>query len=126
MSVVRKSYPPKPDIYTKIKNEGVVWFELTEACAPEFKKAINSHSQKDLEILVDVSSDIVLKKIKKTYPVKEPIELLIYTDDATSLSDKHLIQSIQSKLQKGAGSFRRVWFMGEKVSQIWAIRESDK
>ncbi len=123
MTVVSKSYPPKPDIYTEIHNEGVVWFELTEACAPEYKKAINSHSLRNLEIDgEDISSQIVLRKITKTYPVSEPVELLVFTDEATSLSDKRLIKSIQSMLKKGAGSFRRVWFMGEKVHLIWPFK----
>lgn len=119
LSVSKKSFPPKPDIYTEIEDEGVVWFELTEACAPEFKKAINSHSQKDLQIQEDISSQVVLRKIKKSYPVKEPIELLVFTNEATSLSDKHLIKTIKSILSEGAGSFRRVWFMGEKIQQVW-------
>ena len=120
LSATKKSFPPKPDIYTEIQGQGVVWFELTEACAPEYKKAINSRSLKNLEIQGDdVSSQIVLRKITKSYPVKEPIELLVYTDEATSLTDQLLIKSIKSILKKGAGSFRRVWFMGEKVYQIW-------
>ena len=124
-SVVKKSFPPKPDIYTEIINEGVVWFELTEACAPEYKKAINSHSLKDMEIVgEDISSQIINKKIQLSYPVKNPIELLVYTNDATSLTDRRLIHSMQRHLENGAGPFRRVWFMGEKVYQIWPFQKN--
>jgi len=130
---IKKEFPPCPDISCQITGVGKVWFELTEACAPEFKQAV-SELTKAIQIAKalnepmptppavwgrDVSEHTIEKKIGKTYPVAEPVELLLYTNGMTSLPDEVLKTQITSMLIDGAGQFRTVWLMGDGVHQIW-------
>ena len=74
----------EPDIRVNLAGE-LVYFELTEACAPEFAAAV-SESIKRGEMVgavwgEDVSAATVRKKLSKSYAVPEPVELLIYTDE---------------------------------------------
>lgn len=119
---IRKSLPPHPDICCEIEDEGRVWFELTEACAPVFKQLLNSPPDSGLWVGwgEDSSAATVEKKIQKKYPVKEPIELLLYTNWATALTDQDLLESIQSILKKGAGPFRKVWLLGDDIHELWS------
>jgi len=130
---VQKELPPFPDISCNFRGKGKVWFELTEACSPEFKRTVNelgnvihktelSDEQLNNPSLVlegDVSDNTLRKKIAKKYPVIESVELLIYTNGMTEMTDDILIEHFKPILSKGAGQFKKVWLMGDDVHQVW-------
>jgi hypothetical protein len=109
---------------------------MAEACAPEFKRAIselgkaiqaaeNSNSPTPDPPAVwgsDVSVETIRKKIQKTYPIKEPVELLLYTNGMTAMTDEVLKAYIEPVLASGAGQFRKVWLFGEDVHNVWQER----
>ena len=110
----------QPDISCKL-NEQLVHFELTEACAPEFAKAITESGKSGDVVAVwgeDVSEKTILKKISNEYEVSEPVDLLLYTAGRTALPDEVIIARIDPILANGLGPFRRVWFMGDSCKCI--------
>ena len=118
---LKKELPPYPDLSYKIAGEGKLWIELTEACAPEFKQAINNPPDDGSSVAVwggDVSVETIRKKIRKRYDVKEPVDLLLYTNGATAMTDGILKAFIEPVLRKGTGRFRHVWLMGDQVHLI--------
>lgn len=119
----RKSDPNqgKPDIFCLLE-EGPVYYELTEACAPEFVAALSNGSNKSdfpSPGHTDVSEETVQKKLEKTYQTLVPIELVIYTAGRTALSDAAIINKIEPILKKGPGPFRRIWLYGESVNRLY-------
>jgi hypothetical protein len=134
LTSVKKELPPFPDISCRLSSNEKVWFELAEACAPEFKQAIadlgkairaaeESNSPMPAPPAVwggDVSAETIQKKIRKNYPVQEPVELILYTNGMTAMTDQVLKARIEPILSNGAGQFRRVWLFGEEVHQVWA------
>jgi len=113
--------PPEPDIICAVRGKGCVRFELTEACAPEFAQAINNPNPEGVYSCwsSDVSEDTLRKKLSKSYPVPEPVELLIFTDGATAKPDSQLIREFREILKESQGQFRRVWLMGDEIHQLW-------
>ena len=106
----------EPDIFCTLLKEGNTYFELTEACAPEFKALINkSIKSGDPEVTSgsDVSVETLEKKLRKKYKVSEPVELLLYTNNGTVLTDKDIAEKVAPILSSGLGPFRRVWLLGE-------------
>jgi hypothetical protein len=107
----------EPDIYCEIEGSPV-YFELTEACAPDFAATITK-SRKAVEPKAtwggDVSVQTVQKKLGKTYNVSTPIELLLYTAGRTVLPDDVIAAQVEPILANGLGSFRRVWLFGDHV-----------
>jgi len=132
---IKKELPPCPDLSCKIAGKGKAWFELTEACAPEFKQVVNELTKaiREAEELNqpmpmppavwgrDDSEQTVRKKIGKRYPISESVELLIYTDGMTVVTDEVLKARFEPILVNGAGQFSRVWLMGDDVHQIWPV-----
>jgi len=118
---ISKHNPPKPDICCQINGEGRVWFELTESCSPEFAEMINHLPESRVNFTwgSDNTEAILQKKIKKSYPIIEPIDLLIYTNGRTAMPDNALTAIIQHELSASTGQFRRIWFMGDNACQIW-------
>ena len=111
----------KPDIFCLLE-EGATYFELTEACAPEFVAAVsNGINRHDTPSAwhIDVSEETVQKKLEKTYQVSEPVELLIYTAGRTALPDQAIINKVQDVLSNGPGPFSRIWLFGEEVTQLF-------
>ena len=100
--------------------EGIVRFELAEACAPEFAEAINNPIQEGVYSTFgsDVSLQTVQRKLTKQYPVEDPIELLIYTDGGTAKPDFLLIYDIEDACEGGSGQFRRIWLMGQDIHEV--------
>lgn len=124
----RKSDPNegKPDIFC-VLDSGPTYFELTEACAPEFVAAVSNGSNKHdepSEWHTDVSEETVQKKLEKTYQVSEPVELLIYTAGRTALPDEEIIDKVQLVLSSGPGPFRRIWLFGEKITQLFPTKST--
>lgn len=110
----------KPDICCRLE-EGVVYFELAEACAPEIAKAITQASKQKEPIGVwgdDVSNSTIKKKLNKKYLVSEPVELLLYTAGRTALPDDVIIARAKQVLSSGLGQFRRIWLLGDNVHEL--------
>ena len=77
----------EPDIRCEMK-EGIVWFELTRAAAPEVARMIGDGLKKGEAAGAwsnDRSEYTVRDKLDNTYKVSEPIELVVYTDGQTVL-----------------------------------------
>jgi hypothetical protein len=107
----------EPDILCTLKSGESLAFELTEAVAPEFAKALNKNES--FAWGNDVIEATVRKKLCKEYHVECPVDLLIYTDARTGSNDDNIIAKIQPILQcRGLGSFRKVWLFGDGVHEI--------
>jgi hypothetical protein len=112
----------EPDIFCKL-DEGVVYFELAEVCAPEFASAITEAVKTGKVEAVwggDVSEKTLRKKISKKYDVTEPIELLLYTAGRSVLSDESIEEKLLPMLFNGFGQFRKVWLLGENGVRLLA------
>lgn len=110
----------KPDILC-ILEEGPVYFELTEACAPEFAAAITKSLKQEKEVFArgdDVSKFTIAKKLRNTYEVEEPIELVLYTAGRTVMPDEAIALRVCDVLSKDLGPFRRIWFFGEELELL--------
>jgi hypothetical protein len=120
----QKRLPPEPDILCEIEPHSPIAFELAEACAPEFAVAEARALREGIAVAwgSDVSEETVRKKLKKTYPVRWPVELLLYIDGRTATQDQILQAMIVPILSAGLGQFRRVWFMGESVIQLASVQ----
>lgn len=119
---VRKGYADlgEPDIYCEME-EGAVYFELAESCAPEFAAAITHSLKTDNPKFTsggDTSTQTIRKKLRKRYKVPYPIELILYVAGRTALPDNVLVTRIEPFLSKGLGQFRRIWLFGDKVQCI--------
>ena len=114
----------KPDIFCVIGAEPV-YFELTEACAPEFAAASNGSKRTDIITVWgnDVSEETVKKKLQKTYQINQAVELLVYTNGRTGLSDEVIATKIQEVLNHGHGQFRRIWLFGDIIMQLYPTTE---
>jgi hypothetical protein len=109
----------EPDILCTLKSGERLAFELTEEVAPEFAKALNKNES--FAWGNDVIEATVRKKLCKEYHVECPVDLLIYTNGRTALSDDIIIAKIHPLLQcKGSGPFRKVWLFGVSVHEIAA------
>ncbi len=122
VSSVEKQLPEGgiPDLKCIIDNE-IVYFELAEACSQDIAKALATTESKDEPIYVEVknySTDIYRKKIKKTYSVSEPVELLIYTAGRSILPDEVILENLQNSARYGKGQFRKIWYFGEHAEEI--------
>ena len=107
----------EPDICCEME-EGIVYFELTEACAPEFAAAITRSLKTGKSEFVrggDVSIDTIRKKLRKNYEVADPIELILYVAGRTVLPDDVLVPQLKPFLSNGLGPFRRVYLFGDEV-----------
>jgi len=117
----RKGNPDlrEPDIFCLVNNEPV-YFELAEACAPEFAAAISKAAKTEEPIYArgnDVSEATLRKKLKKEYSLLAPIELLLYSG-RTTLPDEVVIAKLEPIIFSNLGQFRKIWFLGEKVNLI--------
>lgn len=117
---VQSREPPEPDIYCVEKTLGPLRFELTEACAPEFAKAIHNPPETGVAAMFgeDVTKETILKKLSKRYQGTEPVDLLIYTDGATAKPDFLLRYDVEDALKVTNCFFRMVWLMGDEVHCI--------
>jgi hypothetical protein len=112
----------EPDILCRVEPDGEVAFELTEACAPEFAEAETRAAKTEDGVEFawgnDVSEQTIREKLQKTYVAGVPIDLLLYTNGRTALPDDAIRGMIEPLLRNGLGPFRRIWFMGDEISEI--------
>jgi hypothetical protein len=121
---ITKRNPPEPDILCTHAVEGFIAFELVNLCDPKIAKtlAAGPKARTDAFSTSDPSSEIVRKKLKKTYVTDHPIELLIYSDDRLITPDDVIIPTITPILESRDGPYRRAWFMGEGTTcLLWEV-----
>jgi hypothetical protein len=109
-----------PDLKCIIDNE-IVYFELAEACSEDIAKALATAEDKNDPIYVEIrnySTDIYKKKIRKTYSVSEPVELLIYNAGRSILPDEVILENMQRSARYDKGQFRKIWYFGEHAEEI--------
>jgi hypothetical protein len=117
---VSKQQPPNPDIRCELVDEGMVGFEIAEACAPEFKAAVTralKGGPPEALFGGDVSETTLRKKLAKQYPVNYLVELVIYAG-ITALSDDILEPTLRLLVQNSRGQFRRVWLLGDELLEL--------
>jgi hypothetical protein len=110
----------EPDIFCQL-DEGIVYFELAEACAPELASAITkavNTGKVEPAWVGDVSEKTLWKKINKKYEVTEPVELLLYTAGRSVLPDESIEAKLLPILSSCCGQFRKVWLLGEKEVRL--------
>lgn len=111
----------EPDVCCLCSDERV-YFEVTEACSPEFAEAIaeakRSHSRVSSAWGGDGIEEILLKKLSKTYNVSEPVELILYTDGRNALPDDVLVAKANHLLEGGLGPFRRIWLCSDGIFEL--------
>jgi len=70
----------------------------------------------------DVIEQTLQNKLEKIYHVDCPVDLLIYTNGRTALSDDIIEAKIRPILQcRGFGAFRKVWLFGDSVHEVATI-----
>ena len=119
-SSIEKRSPPEPDLLCQGR-EGLVAFEIANLCDGEIAKvlAAGAKARTDAFYTADPSAGIVRAKLKKTYKINYPIELLVYTDGRLITPDAVIIPTITPILQSRDGPYRRAWFMGEETTCLF-------
>jgi hypothetical protein len=118
---VRK--PPEPDILCRSQHEGLIAFELVELCDPNIALQFNL-KEKDVPDsraiwTSDPSTRIFKNKLAKRYVTNHPVELLCYSAGRLITPDDVIISTLLYDIEVvGTGIFRRVWFMGETVTEV--------
>ena len=111
----------EPDIFCRVSGEEM-YFEVTEACAPEFAEAIAEAIRSESGVSSAWGGDgiegVLTKKVGKSYNVAEPVELVLYNDGRNALPDDVLVAKGKYILQHGLGPFRKVWLCSEGVFEL--------
>jgi hypothetical protein len=106
----------EPDIFCTLINEGPVAFELVEICSSDIAATISKIRSGGTAVLStsDPTSEIVRRKLHKTYKTSLPIELLCYTNVRTISPDVQIVENLRQWVGSVQGPFRKVWLLGEK------------
>jgi hypothetical protein len=111
---VEKQTPPSPDILCVHQTDGPISFELTELCDPNIAQMLNADDPTPKFVWTsDPSPRIFRKKLRKTYPVAHPLELLCYTAGRIVTPDDVLLPTIRPIFESRRSPFRRAWLLGE-------------
>jgi hypothetical protein len=129
-TTVENREPPEPDIRCVIDGLGPTGFELVELCNSELAKDIGDQRKRGTPpkflMLDDPSPAALRSKLRKVYQTDLPIELVCYSgrtavpDDLSALTLRDVIGS------EGTGSFRRIWFLGNRKCEVIADSESGR
>lgn len=114
----------EPDIICTLESGARLAFELAEACAPEIAAMLTLARKSDAIAGLwgeDGSAETVQKKLRKSYYIDCPIELVLYTDGRTVLPDDVIKPKVARILQGGLGPFSRVWLLGSEVCDVIAF-----
>lgn len=103
----------EPDLIGELISDERVGFELGRLVDPTLAKAMNRWKLRDSEYIrtSDPSRAIARKKIKQTYSVPFPVELVLYKENPIITPDSVIIQTIRP-ICHIRHKYRRVWFMG--------------
>jgi len=122
LDTVEKRWPPEPDLLCLHQTEGEVAFELVELCDPNLAQLFADPSRPGSDYIrtSDPSRCIVRNKLRKSYPLTHPIELLCYTDGRVITPANVIIPTIRPYLHSFKHVFRRAWILCQsKASIIW-------
>jgi hypothetical protein len=122
VETIESRCPPEPDILCWDKAQGFVAFELVELFEPQIAKALTKAAKADHSPIMwcsDPTRSILLSKLGKFYATNYPAELICCTPGRLVSPDDQIIDVMQEVLDnEGAGSFRRIWLLGEEVCQM--------
>ncbi|WP_018294846.1 hypothetical protein [Mariprofundus ferrooxydans] len=115
-SIRKPGAESEPDIFCTLINEGQVAFELVEICSSDIAATISKIRLGGTAVLStsDPTSEIIRRKLHKTYKTGLPIELLCYTNGRTVSPDDQIVEGLRQWVGSIEGPFRKVWLLGEK------------
>lgn len=119
---VQKRFPPEPDIICELAGEGAVAFELVELCDKNWTQAMSMPANKIPLYLrtSDPTSEIVCKKVTRSYPQRIPIELLCYTRQRILTPSSLIYETAIRDFLHDSGPFRRAWLLDRgRVHELW-------
>ena len=124
LATVEKRKPPEPDLLCVQASEGKVAFELVELCDPNLARAFALPRPNDAGVeyirTSDPSSEIVKKKLRKSYATEHPIDLLCYTAGRIITPRDVILPTIAPLLRSYRHTFRRAWLMSEgQIFVVW-------
>jgi hypothetical protein len=124
LSSVQKRWPPEPDLLCAHDTEGPIAFELVELCDANVARALAAPrpTAQGVEYIrtSDPSWSIVLKKLRKTYETKYPVELLCYTNGRIITPSDVIRPTLEPLLGSYRHTFSRAWLLSEgKVFSLW-------
>lgn len=110
----------EPDLLCEYINGERVGFELGRLIDPNLAQAVNRWEPKNGEYIrtSDPSGAIAQRKIKQTYSVSFPVELLLYKENPIITPDNIILLTIRPVCRMNH-QYRRVWFMGDSVELLY-------
>jgi hypothetical protein len=110
----------EPDLIGELISGERVGFELGRLIDPILAEAMNRRALESGAYIrtSDPSRAIARKKIKQTYSVPFPVELVLYTEDPIITPDDVIIPTIRPVCRM-RHKYRRVWFMGDSVETLY-------
>lgn len=117
----------EPDILCQYTSGKKVGFELGRLVDPNLMRTVNQWEPKNGEYIrtSDPSTFIAQKKIKKTYSVSFPVELLLYKELLIITPDDVILPSIRPACYL-KHQYHRVWYMGSSLEVLYErIKASD-
>ena len=113
----------EPDLLCEYTNGDKVGFELGRLTDPNLAQVVNRWEPRNGEYVrtSDPSGAIAKRKIKKTYSVPYPVELLLYKENPIITPDNVILPTIRPVCHM-KHKYRRVWFMGDSVELLYERR----
>ena len=110
----------EPDLLCEYINGERVGFELGRLIDPNLAQAANRWEPRNGEYIrtSDPSGDIAQRKIKRTYSVSFPVELILYKENPIITPENVILPTIRPLCQMNH-QYRRIWFMGNNVELLY-------
>jgi len=110
----------EPDILCVTKDGNKVGFELGRLIDPNLARVVNRWEPQNAEYVrtSDPSAQIARQKIKKTYSVSHPVELILYKEFPIITPDDTIIPTIEPICHL-KHEYSRVWFMGDTTEVLY-------
>lgn len=106
----------EPDVVCRSSAGMEVGYELGRLIDPNLAQVVNRWEPQNAEYVrtTDSSSDIARRKIKKSYSVNFPVELLLYKEYPMITPDNVIIPTLEPVFSVNH-TYARVWFMGDSI-----------
>lgn len=112
---IEKRMPPEPDIRCCFSNGETVAFEMVEICDSNIARdKLNGSYIRT----ADPSAEIVLRKLKKSYPPGYPVELICYKNGRVVSPDGYIAELLLPILSAEHFQYRKVWLFGSRGVQV--------
>jgi hypothetical protein len=105
-----------PDFRCREASGRDIAFELTAICAEELAQLLATAASNPgrFVLTADPTRRIVEQKMRKSYAISLPIDLLCYWDARTVSTDDMILPTIVELASSVPNPFQRVWYNGEK------------